>query len=213
MGVLLVRKDTPHQTTVPGISELSEVNNIPRVPSVLVASHHLISVINKTIKTSASSCILSQYSLAFENKTVNTSDMARQRKERGSDQKNEENVSSPDLPPSYEETIKNGQAGGFIDPTATAGGLPVKTIVQVVQVQMPELGPSPARLQCPSCHMEITTSTSSKPSMMAWSLSLILCFTMLWPCFCVPFCVDSLLNVKHKCPNCKIVLGKYNETC
>ena len=81
------------------------------------------------------------------------------------------------------------------------------------QVQMPELGPSPARLVCPSCQMDITTRTSTKPSMMAWSLSLILCFAMLWPCFCVPFCVDSLQNVKHKCPNCKIVLGKYNETC
>merc|ERR1711953_876700 len=55
--------------------------------------------------------------------------------------------------------------------------------------------------------------TSSKPSMMAWSLSLILCFTMLWPCFCLPFCVDSLQNVKHKCPSCKVVLGRYRETC
>merc|ERR1712062_202660 len=61
--------------------------------------------------------------------------------------------------------------------------------------------------------MEITTRTSSKPSMMAWSLSLILCFTMLWPCFCLPFCVDSLQNVKHKCPSCKVVLGRYRETC
>ena len=78
---------------------------------------------------------------------------------------------------------------------------------------MPELGPNPARLMCPSCQKEITTRTSSKPSMMAWSLSLILCFTMLWPCFCLPFCVDSLQNVKHKCPHCKIVLGKYQDTC
>ena len=78
---------------------------------------------------------------------------------------------------------------------------------------MPELGPNPARLQCPSCQMEITTSTSSKPSLMAWSLSLVLCFTMLWPCFCVPFCVDSLQKVKHKCPHCKVTLGRYSGSC
>jgi len=121
---------------------------------------------------------------------------------------------SPDQPPSYEDTMKNGAVGGFIHPGAGAGQpVPVKTIVQVVQVPMPELGPRPARLQCPSCQMEITTRTSSKPSMMAWSLSVVLCFTMLWPCFCVPFCLDSLQKVKHKCPHCKVTLGKYNGSC
>jgi len=59
--------------------------------------------------------------------------MARQRRQGGSDKKIEANISSPDLPPSYEDTIKNGPAGGFVDPTT--GGHPVKTIVQVVQVR------------------------------------------------------------------------------
>jgi len=119
-----------------------------------------------------------------------------------------ENIPSPDQPPSYEDTMKTGAAGGFVDP-----GLPVKTIIQVVQVPMPELGPQPARLQCPGCQMDITTMTRSKPSMMAWSLSLVLCFTMLWPCFCLPLCVDSLQTVKHRCPHCNITVGRYHETC
>merc|ERR1712154_552498 len=76
----------------------------------------------------------------------------------GSKQVSQTVVHNGDQPPSYEDTMKTGPvSGGFVDP-----GLPVKTIVQVVQVPMPELGPSPARLQCPSCQMEITTSTSSK---------------------------------------------------
>ena len=42
---------------------------------------------------------------------------------------------SPDQPPSYEDTMKNGAVGGFIHPGAGAGQpVPVKTIVQVVQV-------------------------------------------------------------------------------
>ena len=59
--------------------------------------------------------------------------MARQRRERESDKTQEANISRQDLPPSYEDTIKNGQAGGFVDPTT--GGLPVKTIVKVIQVR------------------------------------------------------------------------------
>merc|ERR1712062_295277 len=178
--------------------------------SVGSISLYLSSVINKTIKTSASKQLYSISdisTLAFENSqqvNIKSTDMARQRP--GSEKQYEANISSPDLPPSYEDTIKTGQPGGFVDPN-------VKTIVRVVQVQMPELGPQPVRLMCPSCQMEITTRTSSKPSMIAWSHSLILCFTMLWPCFCLPFCVDSLQNVKHKCPSCKVVLGRYRETC
>ena len=126
-------------------------------------------------------------------------------------QQNGEHKQTPspgqDLPPSYEDTLKTG-GGGFVEP-----GVPVKTIVQVVQVPMPELGPQPARIQCPSCQMDITTATTTKPSAMAWTLSLVICFTMLWPCFCLPFCVDSLQNVKHKCPNCKVTLGRYHGSC
>merc|ERR1712038_875799 len=168
------------------------------------------SVINKTIKTSETAAV-SHLLSAFEN-SQHQHKYGETERERGSEKKSEPDVPSPDLPPSYEDTIKNGNAGGFVDPT-TAGGNPVKTIVQIVRVPMPELGPNPARLMCPSCQKEITTRTSSKPSMMAWSLSPILCFTMLWPCFCLPFCVDSLQNVKHKCPSCKVVLGRYRETC
>ena len=40
-------------------------------------------------------------------------------------------VHNGDQPPSYEDTMKTGPvSGGFVDP-----GLPVKTIVQVVQVK------------------------------------------------------------------------------
>merc|ERR1711963_1127259 len=68
-------------------------------------------------------------------------------------------------------------------------------------------------IQCPHCQLRITTSTSSKPGFMAWFLSAALCFTGFWPCFCVPFMVDSLQNVKHICPSCKLVVGRYQEGC
>jgi len=120
-----------------------------------------------------------------------------------------------DNPPSYEETIKNKPPParqGFVVPEPVSKDR-VKTIVQVVQVPVPELGPNPANIQCPHCQAAITTSTSSKPGFMAWFLSAALCFTGFWPCFCVPFMVDSLQNVKHLCPRCKLVVGRYQEGC
>eukprot|EP00090_Calanus_glacialis_P000879 TRINITY_DN10631_c0_g1_i1.p1 TRINITY_DN10631_c0_g1~~TRINITY_DN10631_c0_g1_i1.p1 ORF type:complete len:144 (-),score=40.22 TRINITY_DN10631_c0_g1_i1:62-493(-) len=132
--------------------------------------------------------------------------------------KSQEMPNPQDAPPSYDETIKN-KAGGFVYPEGSypppQGANPpgytpgVKTVVQVVQVPAPDLGCHAVRMVCQNCQMSITTETSSSPSVMAWGLSAILCFTMLWPCFCAPFCVSSLQNVKHKCPSCKTVLGRY----
>ena len=49
----------------------------------------------------------------------------------GSKQVSQTVVHNGDQPPSYEDTMKTGPvSGGFVDP-----GLPVKTIVQVVQVK------------------------------------------------------------------------------
>merc|ERR1711915_364591 len=108
-----------------------------------------------------------------------------------------------DAPPSYEDVIKNPY-----HPSAPISSAP--TTVQVMQVPSFDLGSKAARMICPNCKHSVTTTTSSKPSMTVWALSAVLCFTMLWPCFCVPFCVDSLHNVKHSCPNCKTVLGLYS---
>jgi len=105
-----------------------------------------------------------------------------------------------DSPPSYSETLM----------TAPQPPQMVQQVVQVVQqLPAPDFGPHPVKTVCSSCQQSITTSTKSKASAMAWGLSLVLCFTFLWPCFCVPFCVDSMKDVKHYCPACNVVLGRY----
>merc|ERR1712211_19821 len=86
---------------------------------------------------------------------------------------------------------------------------PEQQQVRVVYLPAPDFGPNSVKIVCSPCQATVNTTTSSKPSMMAWAVSCVLCFTMLWPCFCVPFCVDSLKNVKHTCPNCKSTLGRY----
>ena len=106
-------------------------------------------------------------------------------------------------PPSYEETMRT-MRGGY--------GLQGNNIPQFEQCPIPreELGYHPVQTVCPACQVSVVTVTSSSPSMMAWGMSTILCFTMLWPCFCLPLVMDSMTNVKHSCPHCKKVLGRFN---
>merc|ERR1712105_218238 len=124
-------------------------------------------------------------------------------------------LGSGTLPPSYDETVQGSRQGPAQVPGAWATLPPPQYSeapqqqVRVVYLPAPDFGPNPVKTICPSCQASITSTTSSRASLMAWGLSAILCFTMLWPCFCLPFCVDSLQDVKHTCPNCKHTIGRY----
>merc|ERR1711953_1614983 len=82
---------------------------------------------------------------------------------------------SPDQPPpSYEEI-----AGSSSQPGAAAGKpLPTdfppsyteqEQNVRVVYLPAPNFGPKSAKVVCSSCQASVTTTTSSRPSMMAWA--------------------------------------------
>lgn len=137
----------------------------------------------------------------------------------------------PEAPPSYEASM--GQPnygpppgagamppGGFVAPVpapAPKGGLPppppgpmnTGQPVIVQYVNAPNFGPHPVQMVCPHCQCQVQTSTDSEPGPMAWILAGVLCIVGLWPCACIPCCIDSLNSVTHKCPNCKNFLGRY----
>ena len=69
---------------------------------------------------------------------------------------------------------------------------------QVQYVQAPSFGYRPVKMTCPHCQASITTKTEEEASAMAWILCGALCLFGLWPCSCVPFCVDSLQAVRDK---------------
>merc|ERR1719203_15094 len=85
------------------------------------------------------------------------------------------------------------------------------TVQQVIvqTIQPPDLGHRPTTLTCPNCQNQVTTTIESEPSAITWIACGLLCFAGLWCCSCVPFCIDSLKNVTHKCPSCSKVMGKY----
>jgi len=130
----------------------------------------------------------------------------------------------PEAPPSYDATM-SGAAGGFVDPgkvqqqqapppqqgvPGPAGGGPAPAQTVIVQyMNPPNFGHNPVNMTCPHCQSQVRTSTDSEPGALAWILAGVLCVVGLWPCACIPCCIDSLNSVTHKCPNCKNFLGRY----
>merc|ERR1712244_94700 len=94
-------------------------------------------------------------------------------------------------------------------PYVPGAAAPPGTQQVVVVVNPPVYGPSPVTMTCPHCQSQIRTSTDSEPGPMAWILAGVLCVVGLWPCACIPCCIESLNTVTHKCPNCKAFLGRY----
>jgi len=95
---------------------------------------------------------------------------------------------------------------------AQPGAVPVQPGQQqqvVVVVNPPNFGPNPVDMVCPHCQCQIRTTTESEPGPLAWIFAGVLCVVGLWPCACIPCCIESLNSVTHKCPNCKNFLGRY----
>ncbi|CAL8139176.1 unnamed protein product [Orchesella dallaii] len=122
------------------------------------------------------------------------------------------NPNSSTQPPSY-------PSPGFQEPYPQAAPCiivhDVSTPQQQPQLQQmiivgPALGSHNARITCPHCKTEIQTKTDKKPGVVAWVSSGVLCFFGCWlGCCLIPFCIDSCMDVDHKCPNCDAHLGTH----
>ncbi|XP_053133040.1 lipopolysaccharide-induced tumor necrosis factor-alpha factor homolog isoform X2 [Hemicordylus capensis] len=138
-------------------------------------------------------------------------------------------------PPSYEETAKFNQPapypypypapGNGAGPAMKEGQIPpypqhpgampgpAPVTVQAVYVQSPVLfHDRPVQMCCPSCNKTIVTRVSFNAGALAWlscgGLFLLGCWL---GCCLIPFCVDSLQDADHYCPNCNALLGTYKR--
>uniref|UniRef100_A0A5S6QWG0 LITAF domain-containing protein n=1 Tax=Trichuris muris TaxID=70415 RepID=A0A5S6QWG0_TRIMR len=110
-----------------------------------------------------------------------------------------------DAPPAYFAPSSYGpMPGGQPIPPQP----PMTTVVTVI----PPFGPDPVHVQCSSCGSMVVTEL--KP--VAGTLSWVLCMTcalfgLFFGCCLIPFCVPSLQDAEHHCPNCKALLGTYRR--
>nr|XP_019842635.1 PREDICTED: lipopolysaccharide-induced tumor necrosis factor-alpha factor homolog [Bos indicus] len=90
----------------------------------------------------------------------------------------------------------------------TAFSLMCRQLFRVPRLQSPD----PVQFTCPYCMNRIVTVTTPVPGVLTWLLCTGIfvagCFL---GCCLVPFCVDSLMDVRHTCPVCRQELFLYKR--
>ncbi|CAG5121924.1 unnamed protein product [Candidula unifasciata] len=81
---------------------------------------------------------------------------------------------------------------------------------QVEVVALCRVGPEPFQVLCPNCRQLVTTVTHPRAGTLTF-LSAGLCFLFCFICTLVPFCIEDLQDVEHRCPNCNFHLGTYTR--
>lgn len=76
-------------------------------------------------------------------------------------------------------------------------------------VTAPQVGPDPASITCPSCQKHIVTRLDYETSTKTHIFAGLLCLFICWPCFWIPYVIDSCKNANHYCPNCGAYIGTY----
>eukprot|EP00088_Acartia_fossae_P034493 TRINITY_DN35402_c0_g1_i1.p1 TRINITY_DN35402_c0_g1~~TRINITY_DN35402_c0_g1_i1.p1 ORF type:complete len:136 (-),score=5.52 TRINITY_DN35402_c0_g1_i1:37-417(-) len=72
------------------------------------------------------------------------------------------------------------------------------------------MGRNPVGMQCPNCQASITTRVEEDQGVLAWISAGVLCLAGCWlGCCLIPFCVDSFKDIKHFCPSCNALVGRY----
>ncbi|EDO33373.1 predicted protein, partial [Nematostella vectensis] len=71
---------------------------------------------------------------------------------------------------------------------------------------------TPVSMNCPTCHATIVTATDYVTGTLTWLACFGLCIIGcdLGCCF-IPFCVDSMKDVVHTCPNCRSQVGVFRR--
>lgn len=75
-------------------------------------------------------------------------------------------------------------------------------------ITTPGFGPDPAQITCPSCGQVIVTKIDYESSTKTHLMAGLLCL-LVWPCFWLPYVIESCKNANHYCTNCSAYLGTY----
>ncbi|CAH1253976.1 LITAF [Branchiostoma lanceolatum] len=82
----------------------------------------------------------------------------------------------------------------------------------VILAVPPTFSPDPVNMQCTNCGQRVTTTTAVNTGLATWIACGAICALggFLGCCF-VPFCLDSMKDVRHTCPSCRAHLGTYHR--
>ncbi|XP_019870959.1 LITAF domain-containing protein [Aethina tumida] len=113
----------------------------------------------------------------------------------------------PAAPPTY------AQAVGGVPPTSPY--IPNHKILnhgpEILTTVVP-VGSNATHMICPHCHVEIDTTTKTKPGLIAYLAGALICLIGCpLGCCLIPCCIDKCMDVEHICPNCRSYLGTYKR--
>ncbi|XP_069501886.1 lipopolysaccharide-induced tumor necrosis factor-alpha factor homolog [Ambystoma mexicanum] len=116
-------------------------------------------------------------------------------------------------PAAYPQPYYTGIGGNpapamYRQPEVIVTSVPVIATV----VSAAHFGATPTRTTCPSCQQQIVTNISPVPGLLTWLLfGGLLLFGCWLGCCLIPFCVDSLQDVRHTCPSCNHEIGRFKR--
>lgn len=123
----------------------------------------------------------------------------------------------PGLPPAYTKTAHQQyptqvHSQAYPPPPAHSPISPIVS-VQTIYVQPGVVyGALPVQTYCPACAQLVVTRLEHTSGTMAWlTCAGLFIFGCFYGCCLIPFCLDGLKDVTHRCPSCNNVLGIYNR--
>jgi lipopolysaccharide-induced tumor necrosis factor-alpha factor len=117
-------------------------------------------------------------------------------------------VHHPFNDPAARYAVPIPEHAGNVRYTAVNEAMPNTYGVQIIPLS--EFGSQPVQCACPQCHLTIVTRVERTPGLLVWILCCILILFGCWfGCCLIPFCIPSIQNTQHYCPNCKSFIGKY----
>lgn len=118
---------------------------------------------------------------------------------------------NPPVNPGYVQTTAYPLQPGF-QTIPLQGTVAPASQQTVIIVSTPSFGTKPVTTICHECNRQVITSTSMTSGVLTWSLSgACILFGCWMGCCLFPFCCQETKDVKHKCPNCNITLGRYKR--
>ena len=118
----------------------------------------------------------------------------------------------PDKPGAYSSPgqVPPGsyQQGASSDGIAAVPPGPTPMVGTTTVVLKQNFGVTPASCNCPNCHQNVVTRTEYEVGLFAWLIAgiIFICAGFIC-CLCfIPFCVDSMKDVRHVCPNCNYTI-------
>ncbi|XP_052819181.1 LITAF domain-containing protein-like [Mya arenaria] len=114
-----------------------------------------------------------------------------------------------DQPPPYAE---KGTAPPPNENTPISVGAPPTTVyVQPQAFVVQHFREVPLRMRCMFCQADVVTSTYFENGTLTWLACFLIFLFFPLGCCLIPFCMEPMKDVVHRCPNCNQQVGRFNR--